>query len=270
VKPFVIVFGNEKGGTGKSTLAMHTIVSLLYSGHTVTSLDLDGRQGTLSRYLENRKIFQDKEKIVLPCPEHFRLSWQSPYAALKEQMDEKLSECGDPFFVIDTPGSDSEISRYAHCQCDLLITPLNDSPIDLDLLIKLEDVSNNLLRPSLYAEMVWEQRLQRAAQRKQAFSWFVVRNRLQNMTSKNRTRIEGILSSLSKRLGFKLIGGFRERTVFRELFISGLTLLDKGSLAKLSVTHVAARQEIRCLVGDVMSIYDKDSIEVAKSKKQVA
>ncbi|MBM3566952.1 MAG: ATPase, partial [Alphaproteobacteria bacterium] len=50
----VIVLGNEKGGSGKSTTAMHLIAACLRDGRSVASIDLDARQGTLTRYLSNR------------------------------------------------------------------------------------------------------------------------------------------------------------------------------------------------------------------------
>ena len=53
-QPHFIVFANEKGGTGKSTTAVHTAIALAASGHRVAALDLDGRQRTMTRYLENR------------------------------------------------------------------------------------------------------------------------------------------------------------------------------------------------------------------------
>src|SRR6476619_6715122 len=53
-QPHFIVFANEKGGTGKSTTAVHTAIALAASGHRVGALDLDGRQRTMTRYLETR------------------------------------------------------------------------------------------------------------------------------------------------------------------------------------------------------------------------
>ncbi len=168
-KPYVIVLGNEKGGTGKSTVSMHVIISLLRMGFSVGSIDVDARQGTLSRYMENRKLTSEKMGNVLPLSTHIPLL--PSQIALKEEAikeDQKnlenalaqLSSC--QFIVIDTPGSDSPLSRAAHAVADTLITPLNDSFIDLDMLVRLKGETLDILRPSTYAEMVWEQKKRRA------------------------------------------------------------------------------------------------------------
>ena len=54
-KAHIIVIGNEKGGTGKSTLAMHLAVKLLLENFKIAVIDLDGRQGSLSKYIANRR-----------------------------------------------------------------------------------------------------------------------------------------------------------------------------------------------------------------------
>ena len=52
--PRVIVVGNEKGGSGKSTVAMHIAVGLMKSHQRVATIDLDSRQKTFTHYIENR------------------------------------------------------------------------------------------------------------------------------------------------------------------------------------------------------------------------
>ena len=246
-KPYVVVFGNEKGGTGKSTLAMHTIVWFLYEGLSVASIDVDGRQGTLSRYLENRKTYLQTKGSSCPLPEHKRL--------YKDAHEEELTSSVNSFssydlLVIDTPGNDTLLSRKAHALADVLVTPVNDSFIDLDLLVRLEEKNGKpTLLPSTYAETVWEQRKNKAANSTQALEWIVVRNRLSHLFTKNKEQIDDVLQQLSKRIGFKLASGFGERVIFRELFLSGLTLLDYETLQKpLTFSHAAARQELRSLM----------------------
>jgi chromosome partitioning protein len=248
-KPTYIIFGNEKGGTGKSTLAIHVIMSLLHEGKRVGSIDIDGRQGTLSRYLENRR---QNENLLMP--EHVRIS-KDEYGE-EEQKTAFLHAienlAGMDYVVIDTPGTDSALSRFAHSYADTLITPINDSFIDLDLLVKLTSPQDNLLRPSLYAEMVWEQRKQKALthpNNPKGIDWIVVRNRLGYLYSKNKEQVHEILTLLEKRIGFRLASGFGERVIFRELFLSGLTLLDLDTeKEKLTLSHAAARQELRSLI----------------------
>jgi len=155
------------------------------------------------------------------------------------------------FVVIDTPGSDSHLSRVGHSYADTLITPLNDSFIDLDLLAKVDPETHKVLRPSSYAEMVWEQRKARALRDGGKIDWIVMRNRLASIGSRNTQAMEDVLAALSKRIGFRLAPGFGERVIFRELFLKGLTLLDLRSSdanMRLNMSHVAARQEVRALL----------------------
>lgn len=255
-KPYIIVLGNEKGGTGKSTVSMHIIISLLRMGFSVGSIDVDARQGTLSRYLENRKETASKMEKSLPLSEHIPLL-PSQHALREEAVKEDrenlekalLQLSSKRFILIDTPGSDSPLSRAAHSVADTLITPLNDSFIDLDMLVRLKSDTLDILRPSTYAEMVWEQKKQRAIRDQGSIEWIVLRNRLSSINARNKEQMEEIVKILSKRIGFRYIPGFGERVIFRELFLSGLTVLDLEDY-KMSITlsHVAAKQELRNLI----------------------
>lgn len=254
----VIVIGNEKGGSGKSTTAMHLIVSLLRDGFSVASIDLDARQGTLSRYFENRKNTIEKRGIDLPLPDHFavRLTEGMTQEQMAEnfyQMMVQLQQSHD-YIVMDTPGSDTPLSRVGHSFADSLITPMNDSFVDLDLLARVDGDNLKILGPSLYSEMVWEQKKQKAQRNGGSIDWIVMRNRLSTIDARNKRDIEKLLSQLSKRLAFRLAPGFGERVIFREMFLQGLTLLDLrdvGSAWRLNLSHVAARQEVRGLMQTV-------------------
>src|SRR5215468_11434500 len=70
-RPHVIVIGNQKGGSGKSTFAMHIIVALLKAGKRVASFDLDLNQLTLTRYLGNRHEWDRKHEQKLELPDHY-------------------------------------------------------------------------------------------------------------------------------------------------------------------------------------------------------
>jgi chromosome partitioning protein len=255
LRPYIVVLGNEKGGTGKSTLAMHLIVHLLYQKYRVGSIDVDGRQGTLSRYLENRLQTQQARRQDLPLPQHHRIqrSQATDHAqAVEEDTAAFQAALGDlakqDFIVVDTPGSDTFLSKIAHSCGDTLITPLNDSFIDLDLLVRLDSLSQKVLRPSTYAETVWEQRKARASRDGQQIDWIVLKNRTAHLFTRNKEQLDQVLGALAKRIGFRLASGFGERVIFRELFVSGLTLLDLESAGiPLTLSHVAARQELRSL-----------------------
>jgi chromosome partitioning protein len=258
IGPHVIVLGNEKGGSGKSTTAMHLIVALLAAGKKVGSIDLDARQGSLTRYVENRRKSAEGMLTPLPMPEHVPINQSkadSRDVATRED-EANLAEAlqrlsGNDFIVIDTPGSDSALSRAAHIRADTLISPLNDSYLDLDLFGRIEDEGATIRRPSVYAETVWEQRKRRAMAGGKPIDWVVMRNRLSSLDARNKRDIGKLLEQLSKRIGFRLAPGFTERVIFRELFPRGLTLLDlsrKDAGVQWRMSHVAARQEVRELL----------------------
>ncbi len=260
-RPHVVVLGNEKGGSGKSTTTMHLIVALLHDGYKVGSIDLDARQGTLSRYVENRREFARAEGLKLPLPEHRAVLRSTLDSAAAGRDDEAvrlaaalaaLADCD--FVMIDTPGSDNSLSRLGHARADTLITPLNDSFLDLDLLARLDASGKRIKGPSLYAEMVWDQRKQRALNDGGSIDWIVMRNRLSSLDARNKRQIGRLLDELARRIGFRQAPGFTERVVFRELFPRGLTLLDlrQGEAGvALSMSHVAARQEVRALLAAI-------------------
>lgn len=254
MRPYVIVLGNEKGGTGKSTIAMHVAVYLLNQGFKVGTVDIDARQGTFTRYFENRKN-NNSEKIKLS--EHmaiFKDSSESSIEASKgkdlesvKNAFEKLRSCD--FLIIDTPGNDTFLSRTVHSYADTLITPINESLVDIDVLVRVNKGDSHSMRPSVYAEMVWEQRKLRAIRREKPIDWIVVKNRMSPLYSNNRKNVNTILEALSRRIGFRLSNGFCERVIFKELFVSGLTLLDlEDQGIELNISHVAARQELRELI----------------------
>jgi chromosome partitioning protein len=257
-KPHIIVVGNEKGGSGKSTVAMHLLVALLSDGYTVGSIDIDARQGTLSRYVENRRNTSEDLSAPLPMPEHvaiFRGRGRDLGDAAKEEaeaLDAALNRLRDRnFVVIDAPGSDNSLSRLVHALANTLVTPLNDSFLDLDLLGHLDRTGKRVTRPSVYAEMVWEQRKNRAAAGGKPMDWVVLRNRLTTLDARNKREMSRLLGELAKRIGFRVVPGFTERVIFRELFPRGLTLLDLPRVdvgVELAMSHVAARQEIRDLL----------------------
>ena len=246
----VIVLGNEKGGTGKSTTAMHLIVSLLYEGRRVGSIDIDARQGTLTRYIENRNVFAAKHGLDLPSPDHHSIMMGENALRSFEEVLHRLSETCDDI-IVDAGGSDSALSRLAHAWADTLITPINDSFLDLDVLAQFDPETLQVRRPSHYATMVWQARRRKAARGEGEIDWIVVRNRLTNLDSRNKRKVSEAVLGLADQFGFRSGLGFTERMIYRQLFLDGLTLLDlreEQAGIKLSLAHVAARQELRSLM----------------------
>jgi chromosome partitioning protein len=254
----IIVVGNEKGGAGKSTVAMHVASALVRMGHRVGTLDLDLRQRSLGRYIENRQRFLQKEGLDLPTPSDMLLPevdeaglppGENPQDARLTRAVAALEPQSD-FIVIDCPGSHTRLAQVAHSMADTLVTPLNDSFIDFDLLARIDTDGEKILGPSVYAEMVWTARQLRAQAGLRPIDWVVLRNRLGSQAMVNKQKMETALARLAKRIGFRVAPGFSERVVFRELFPRGLTLLDLRDVgvSSLSMSHVAARQELRELV----------------------
>ena len=153
--------------------------------------------------------------------------------------------------VVDTPGRPDPAARRAHAHADVLITPLNDSHVDLDLIGRLEAGSRLRARPGVYAEMVWKQRMVRAGAGRRALDWIVMLNRVRQVDSRNTREVRSLLQDLSRRFAFNIAPGFGERTIFREMFPDGLGLMDlrrPGVERTLSMSHVAARNEVRRLL----------------------
>ncbi|MFZ7092495.1 division plane positioning ATPase MipZ [Primorskyibacter sp. 2E233] len=254
----IIAVGNEKGGAGKSTVSMHVATALARMGHRVGVLDLDLRQRSLGRYIENRRAHLDKLGIDLPSPNYTELPEvdTADLAPGENAYDHRLSravaelEPKSDFILIDCPGSHTRLSQVAHSLADTLITPLNDSFVDFDLLARVDSDGDKILGPSVYSEMVWSARQLRAQAGLQPIDWIVLRNRLGAQQMVNKMKMEKALLRLSKRIGFRTAPGFSERVIFRELFPRGLTLLDLKDVGvkQLNISNVAARQELRDLI----------------------
>lgn len=244
----IIVVGNEKGGSGKSTTSMHVATALARMGHRVGGLDLDVRQRSFGRYLENRMAFMKRSDVDLPTPVLAQLGEGND--PLTPALTELESQCD--FILLDCPGSHTKLSQMAHTLADTLITPMNDSFVDFDLLARMSP-EGKVLGPSIYAEMVWSARQMRGQAGAGPIDWLVLRNRLGTQAMHNKRKVGGALQSLSKRIGFRVAPGFSERVIFRELFPRGLTLLDLKDIGteQLSMSNIAARQELRDLITEL-------------------
>lgn len=258
----ILVVGNEKGGTGKSTTAMHLVVSLQKQGQDVAVVDLDSRQRSVTRYLENRGAFAERRGLGWRLPEHavvapsIRQDSQERDREDEERLHELLERLAreNTFIVIDCPGGHTHLAHLAHAAANTLLTPLNDSFLDLDLLAQVDPDTYAVSGLSFYAEAVWESRKLRAGSGLPGLDWVVVRNRIPPTHSKNRERMDLALKSLQKRLAFRYVRGLSERVIYRELFPKGLTLVDLKDIdegPKLTMSHVAARHELRSLLNDL-------------------
>ncbi len=258
----VIVLGNEKGGSGKSTTAMHLVVGLMRDGYRVGAIDLDARQGTLSGYLAARVAFAERHGVELPLPESravHRSERDSRAEAEAEEADRlqtALAElrAANDVLVIDCPGADTHLSRLGHAQADTLITPINDSFVDFAMLARVDPDNHAVIHPSIYSEMVWEARKRRFAADRGRIDWIVMRNRMGSTEMRNKRDVGATLETLAKRIGFRTVKGFGERVIFRELYLQGLTLMDvreAGLAIQIGMSHIAARAEVRALISAI-------------------
>jgi len=245
----VIVVGNEKGGAGKSTIAVHLAVALAHDAARVAVLDLDLRQQSTARFFVSRTRWAEANGAALPHPTVLA------YIADAGGFEEALAAAeGCDFVVIDTPGADTELSRAAHQRADQIVTPMNDSFVDFDVLGVVDPLTLDLVKPGHYSEMVWEARKLKAAANGRALDWAVLRNRMASVDPRNRRRVDERVKSLSRRVGFRVLSGLRDRVIYRELFPFGLTVADLGPGVRpipVSLGHVAARQELRLLMADL-------------------
>jgi chromosome partitioning protein len=256
----VIVVGNEKGGSGKSTTCMHIVVALLMAGQRVAAIDLDSRQKSLTHYVENRRLWAGRAGLALEIPTHYHVARAegarvedneaAEFAAFAEAVT--AVEHSHDFVVIDTPATDSYLMRLAHSMADTLVTPINDSFVDFDVLGTVDPSTFAVTGVSQYAEMVREARRQRRLVDGGSTDWIVVRNRFSMTNSRNKRVVGESLNELGLQMGFRLVEGFAERVVYRELFPRGLTALDpmdEGTLGtRPNLSHMSARQEVRAVL----------------------
>jgi chromosome partitioning protein len=260
VSAYVIVLGNEKGGSGKSTTAMHVAVALLQAGQRVATIDLDSRQRSFTHYIENRRDWAARSGTKLEIPVHYCVGRGSGLR-LDEIEAQEFAEFAQAvsaveqthdFVVIDTPGSDSYLMRLAHSMADTLVTPLNDSFVDFDVLGLVDPSTFEVTGVSHYSEMVREARRQRRLVDGGLTDWVVVRNRLSTLSSRNKRLVGEGVDGLARQLGFRAVDGFAERVVYREFFPRGLTALDELNEDTLGLrpnaSHVTARDEVKALI----------------------
>ncbi|WP_091739160.1 division plane positioning ATPase MipZ [Phenylobacterium immobile] len=255
----VIVVGNEKGGAGKSTIAIHTATALLHGGARVAVIDLDLRQQTFRHFFASRAAWLEANGVTAPMADLYPLS-DDDAALSKAPAEEAVARFEDAFarasasadfVLIDTPGADTATSSAAHQQADVIVTPMNDSFVDFDMLGVVDPVTLELKRHSLYAESVWASRKARAVRDRKQIDWIVLRNRLASTEARNRKRLDERVQALARKVGFRVGPGLRDRVIYRELFPFGLTVADLSPQIRpvaMSLQHVAARQELRALM----------------------
>lgn len=272
----VIVVGNEKGGSGKSTTAFHLAIFLLYQGHKVASIDVDSRQQTLTQYVRNRRDWARSHGLNVPHTTHFHLplargdsvreNHRIEFDLFRQAIGEVESKAD--FIIIDTPGFDTNLSRLAHSLADTLITPVNDSLIDLSVMAQIDPMTGEPRDLSHYARLVQRARSERLAIDGRNIDWVLVRNRISMLSSRNMRQVQTMLERIATRLGCRVADGIAERVIFRSLFATGMTVfdpLDDDLLGGVpSMSHMSARQEYRALVG-ALNLPDRQRSEARRA-----
>jgi chromosome partitioning protein len=256
----VIVVGNEKGGAGKSTLSIHVSVALLKAGRKVATIDLDTRQRTLTRFFENRRSWSASADWPIELPFHCAID-RGESGDLRQNEAKEFALFADAvgavehdyeFVVIDTPASDSYLMRLAHSLADTLVSPLNDSFIDVDVFSRVTHDRKRRGAVSHYADLVLEARRKRRLVDNGVIDWVMARNRIASLASNNAKQVAISIGRLAPDLQFRVVDGLHDRVIFRELFPIGLTALDPIEAGTdnraLTSSQQAARREIEGLV----------------------
>jgi chromosome partitioning protein len=277
---YVVVLGNEKGGSGKSTVAMHIAIALMKAGQRVATIDLDSRQKSFTHYIENRRAWAAHARLSLELPTHYCIERADGLLVADNETAEfsdfaaavDALEHSHDFVVIDTPGADTYLMRLAHSMADTLITPLNDSFVDFDVLAKVDPATFAVTGISHFADMVREARRQRRVVDNATTDWIVVRNRLSMLGSRNKRLVGQGLNELSMRLGFRAVDGLAERVIFREFYPRGLTALDSLDESTLgtrpSMSHVTARQEVETVLAALRLPLDERGLRRAAARAE--
>ncbi len=272
----VIVVGNEKGGSGKSTTAFHLSIFLLYQGHKVATIDVDSRQQTLTHYVRNRRDWARSHGLSIPHSTHFHLplargdsvkeNHRIEFDLFRQAIGEVESSAD--FIIIDTPGFDTNLSRLAHSLADTLVTPVNDSLIDLSVMAQVDPTTGEPRDLSHYARLVQRARSERLSIDGRNIDWVLVRNRISMLSSRNMRQVQTMLERIAMRLGCRVADGIAERVIFRSLFAAGMTVFDPLSEDLLggvpSMSHMSARQEYRALV-NALNLPDRQRDEARQA-----
>ncbi len=249
----VIVLGNEKGGSGKSTTAFHLAIFLLYKGYKVATIDVDSRQRTLTKYVNNRLNWCHKMNLDIVQPEHYHLPIARSDSIRENDKEEfelfrncvvKTEQRAD-FLIIDTPGFDTHLTRLSHSLADTLITPLNDSLIDLDVMARLDPKTGDPIELGHYSRLVQRARKERMVIDGRTIDWILVRNRLSMLSSRNSRFINSGLEKLALRMGARLANGISDRVIFKSLFPIGMTVFDRVDSDFLGSISAKSQQNVQ-------------------------
>lgn len=244
----VIAIANEKGGVGKSTMAFQIAIALANRGQRVVAIDCDPNQRSLERALLNRSASARQLRADFPTPRHCVL--RQPTGAQLFQEIQRLDRDAD-VIVIDTAGADSPILRRAIAVADTLVTPINGSFVDIDMLAQIDPQRGTMRRKGHFAQLVCTIREARERRGMDRLDWVVVKNRVRLAEARQQDMVDATLARLAKRLDFRLLSPLRERVAFRQLALYGLTHADMKRIEDAPVRDGRAHREVQQMIAEL-------------------
>ena len=122
----IILIGSQKGGCGKSTLAINMSAYLANKAKDVVLVDADPQQSAAN-------WLKDREETDLP-----KVHCVQRYGDVKSTLKDLNSRY--EYVVVDVAGHDSKELRTAMLVADIMIVPFRPSQLDLDTLPHLTEV----------------------------------------------------------------------------------------------------------------------------------
>jgi chromosome partitioning protein len=253
---------------------MHLAVGLIKAGRRVATLDIDFEGRTLSQYIHNRLGFAQANELALDTPAHYRVTDALSNTKSGETETAEINfissaiaaaESDHDFIIIDTPSVLTKSNLFAHALADTVISPINDSFLDLDAIVPSTEMTQEIAR-SAYTAAIHRAREARELVTSRTIEWLVIPNRVfSSLDTRNERTIRMAIEEASLRLGFRIAPGIAELLVYRQLFPKGLTAFDpmEESLlgVKPGISHVLARQDLRQLTSLVNFTPDRESDE---------
>jgi chromosome partitioning protein len=133
----VITVAQQKGGSGKTTLAVNLAVALSRDGHSVALMDTDP-QGSAGRWFMTRLEDTDDPGVEFSTASAWGVSYEV----------KKLSGSHD-FVIIDTPPKADSDLRPALRAADLVLVPVASSHVDLWAVEAVLDLAERAGKPAM-------------------------------------------------------------------------------------------------------------------------
>ena len=237
---------------------------MLKSGQNVATIDLDWRQRSFTHYIDNRLAWGRQRGKELPTPTHVCFDEEAEFLTEEDEAAGRAAfantfvnlAANHGYIVIDTPGHNHYLARLAHTMADTLITPLNDSFVDLDVLGSVDPENFSVSGISHYARTVEE----RGASARPPAGRIPIGSCCATVGDARRATsaiVGEALQDLSQRLGFRCIEGLAERVIFREFYPRGLTAIDNLDELTLgtrpTMSHVTAQLEVQGLLASLLA-----------------